>query len=725
METKKNHDPVYSTHSDATSLTLDDAIETLSSLAGLPMDEAPEDSPSAQLLADNTSERSMQIIKNSFRVVLQYLKNFYRDRSNYLLNEEELFNTRSIMSLVTEAAKRVDRQLQRLYGVHAESVTSWSEYRKLQEFYQHRVTQQIDENMLGKWILQLGAFESEAQEAAEKKTRAKKRRFIDLEAVKNDTEYELFFMRQEDGARYYNPRLLRALRLVCDFGDYFGATHPDDQLRYVAQWRDHFYQQAAQRAIHSAKPAILRYFREAARLKDKDLVHYMNQALIALFLSASGEHRKRVQVDDMPIKQCMDYFCDFQLFFRSAIHSYDYQKLIAYPPKPSQKASVAMLHIIQRLAEALYFDPANLRSLSVVLSGIVHTNENLTEKGEDWWKDLPEEYARLNKELKSHPNFPLERLLAGLENGHYEEFDPWMQHNIPSAWYTLALGEERIKHIRLPCPTHQTYIQKAAISEEYREALHGLIDSDSSHKGHLMIDLQDRTSWNEHARCKALEDLSQKNPFNKVLTVVGLAMHTDFYHQKEHYAQMHDAKTFFDQFAEELQAEGSGFYFPPDLRKLIFSNFLPQLFTTVHELFFGGRNTLRREMRMACIDIVYLFLVLRLVDALGPEAFSFICKDGVDISSACSAQLFMLLKVLQHDKERSGDLDFLQLMLYGSSFLTRERLMLPKYFERSVGVIQALIEARHEVGHAALNQKLQEALKPFYKRLIWKADVVT
>lgn len=717
----------FSTHADATSLTLDDAVETLSNLAEMPMDEAPDalaTTPSMQILTDASSDRSIQIIKNSFRVVLQYLKSFYHERTNYMLSEEDLFSTRTIMLLVGEAAKRVDRQLQRLYGTHAESVTSWSEYRKLQDFYQHRISQRIDENMLGKWILQLGTFEP-SREIEEKKPRAKKRRFIDLESVKNDTEYELFYMRQEDGSRYYNPRLLRALRLVCDFGDYFGATHPNDQLQYVAEWRDHFYQQAAKQTIHSAKGAITRYVREAARYKDKELVHYMNQALFALYLATSSAHRKRTenQNEDLPNKQCMDYFFDFQLFLRSAIHSYDYQKLLTYPPKPTQKAAIAMLQIVQRLAYALYFDASNYHSLSVVLSGILHPEEPHAVP-EEWWRQLPQDYARVNKELKSHPNFPLEKMLNGLDSGLYEEFDPWMQHNIPNNWYTLSLKDERIRHIRLACPTHQGYIQKAAISEEYKEALHGVLSSPLTQKGHLLIDLQDRTAWNEHARCKALEDLSHKAPFSKACTLVGLAMHTPFYHQSEHYAQMHDAKTFFEQFATELQSEGSGFYFPPDLHKLLFTHFLPNLFETIHQLFFGGRNTLRREMRLACIDLVYLFLTLRLLDALTPDTFSFVCKDGVDISSAWSARLFILLKMLSQDKERSSDLDTLHLLLYAAPFLMRERLMLPSYFERTVGLIQALTEARHEHGAAHLRSELQSALKHFYKRPIWEAQIL-
>lgn len=729
MEAKQDHENeshYFSAHSDVASLTLDDAVETLSHLAQLPSVADEEEGEQSQGLAlqqlSETSDRSIQIIKNSFRVVLQYLKNFYHERASYMPDEEDLFKTRSIMVLVGEAAKRVDRELQRLYGAHAESVTSWSEYRKLQEFYRQRISQHIDENMLGKWILQLGAFDT--SQALEKKPRAKKRRFIDLESVKNDTEYELFFMRQEDGSRYHNPRLLRALRLVCDFGDYFGATHPDDKLQYITQWRDHFYQHAAQHTLHSAKGAISRYLREAARLKDRELVHEMNQAIMALLLAASPLHRKKTEPldEDMPNKQCMDYFIDFQNFLRTAIHSYDYQKMLTYPPKASQKPQVAMLQLVQRIAFALYLDPAHYQSLSVVLSGVIQRNEDL-DGTEDWWKELPQEYSRLNKELKSHPNFPLEKLLKGLEDGTFEEFDPWMQANIPGAWYTLAIDEERMRNIRMACPTHQAYIQKAAISEEYKEALHAVIAASPAHKGHLIIDLQDRTSWNEHARCKALEDLSQKTPFSKALTVVGFATHTDFYHQRAHYANMHDAKTFFEQFATELQAEGSGFYFPADVKKVLFANFLPQLFDTVHRLFCGGRNTLRRETRLAAIDIVYLFLTLRLLDALSPDTFSLVCKDGVDLSSSWSARLFIFLKILQNSKESAGDIDFLQLLLFGPPFLTRERLMLPSYFERTVGLIQASIEARHEIGHNALHEQLQAALKPFYKHAIWDARI--
>ena len=218
--------------------------------------------------------------------------------------------------------------------------------------------------------------------------------------------------------------------------------------------------------------------------------------------------------------------------------------------------------------------------------------------------------------------------------------------------------------------------------------------------------------------------MSQKPPFTKVLTVVGFATNTAFYHQKEHYAQMHDAHTFFEHFSTELQAEGSGFYFPPDLRKLLFPHFLPNLLQTVHKVFFGGRNTLRREMRLACIDIVYLFLMLRLLDALVPDAFSFVCKDGVDAGSAWSARLLIFLKILQQEKEHTEDFDSLRMLLYGAPFLIRERLMLPSQFERTVGVMQALMEARQDLGHAELVKELEAALTPFYKRSIWQAEII-
>jgi len=39
---------------------------------------------------------------------------------------------------------------------------------------------------------------------------------------------------------------------------------------------------------------------------------------------------------------------------------------------------------------------------------------------------------------------------------------------------------------------------------------------------HLLFNLQDRTSWEEHARCQALEDLEHHAEFNNQLVVVTL-----------------------------------------------------------------------------------------------------------------------------------------------------------------------------------------------------------
>src|SRR5206468_177198 len=104
--------------------------------------------------------------------------------------------------------------------------------------------------------------------------------FVDLETVKKDTEYELFFIRKEDGSRFFSPRLLRNIKLVCDFGSYFGERKELDPLEHIRQWYDRTLHTCAREMIKSLGPRLDYYFREIRKVKDQELVQILNKALL-------------------------------------------------------------------------------------------------------------------------------------------------------------------------------------------------------------------------------------------------------------------------------------------------------------------------------------------------------------------------------------------------------------------------------------------------------------
>ncbi len=73
----------------------------------------------------------------------------------------------------------------------------------------------MDEGVLGKWILAISQQtqnrRDELHEQQELKSRtsllsdAPRHLFVNLDAVKKDSEYELFYIRKEDGSLYFSP----------------------------------------------------------------------------------------------------------------------------------------------------------------------------------------------------------------------------------------------------------------------------------------------------------------------------------------------------------------------------------------------------------------------------------------------------------------------------------------------------------------------------------------
>lgn len=723
---------------DSVSISFADAVEALTHIADLDLDNPasrPEPSPdrpvlrAVHLLHDRDPNTTIQVVKNSFRVILKYLQGFYQKETGYLLDARTVEGIKNIMVLVGEAAKKLDRYTQMIHGTHSGSVTELREYRQLQEFYQRRIARKIDEGVLGAWILQLTQPVKDAADASRikaKKNRAKKRTFIDLDAVKRDAEYELFYLRKEDGSHYYNPRLLRNLRLVCDFGEYFGELKKEDPLGHVRLWQDRIFQVTASSILKSARYAMDAYFRDAARYKDRELVVWLNKATTALILSANSQNL----ITQESGKSCTEYFADFQSFLRSALTCREYQRLVVYGPKKSNKVASALLALVHALCRGLYRDA---RSYPILLPVIAETLEQVTSSSTEgngrenevrnsWLDRLGLTYSEMVRRIKYHPNRILESTLALLEEGGAGEFDPLLQHNIPSRSFDLVLDDYRLTNMRIACPVRQDYISKAVVNEEFKGWLRGQPDENSVPRDmHLLVNLQDRTSWHEHARCRAVEEMPNREPFSKVLTTMTLAVDTDFYSQRAPYHRVNQADLFIQQFIEHLENEGSGYYFPASLRRVFFPTFLPGLLKGIHEVFFSGRNMLLQKERLDFIQLTHLFLVLKAIDVVAPGSFSMVCKDGVDTGGSLSALLFAMLKIMNSDHDLPEDIEALQMLLYAGPFVIRERLMLVERFQRCLSAMKVIALARSNQGSERLLAALAEKMGPLYQRWLWKA----
>ena len=128
----------------------------------------------------------------------------------------------------------------------------------------------------------------------------------DFETVRRDKEYELFYIRNEEGNPYFNTELLRNIKLTVDLESQ-DDTFEEDPLLKVRSMQDRDLQSSANQILGTAIMAIEDYFKIAKKLQDNDLAQMLNMPIMALFLC--GESSQLTA--NTSRKSCLQYFHDF------------------------------------------------------------------------------------------------------------------------------------------------------------------------------------------------------------------------------------------------------------------------------------------------------------------------------------------------------------------------------------------------------------------------------
>lgn len=723
-------------------LTILDAVETLSSIADMDIDQVmnlvnhPELIDESQInlqrivqwLHPGDMGATVESVRETFRVILHYLRNFYKKEYGYAQKPETTEKIKSIMVLVGEAAKKLDRYTELFQHHKTKSVTDLKEYHRLQEFYLSRIAHKVDESTLGKWLIALTKRMMVTEIPSQLKTKKvslSQHIFVDMDSVKKDSEYELFFIRKEDGTRFFSPRLIRNIKLVCDFGESLTEVKEDDPLESVNLWKDHFYNSAASQIVQSVSSLLKVFYANPLKARSNDLGESLSKALIALMLCREPS----TVLHDPTVKNSKNYFSDFLFFLRQALHTRTYQKLIAYPPASSDAEAQFFLELTHGLCRALQLQIQVDHDLFTQIINLVRESSQESsrehrqiETNRFIWNRLAGDYAAISRLLKRHSSGPLFKVLDILERGEYNFFDPLLLENIPYQLYAIYDDSRKIVNVHTPSPTYQEFINKANVTEEFKGFLRAMTNkNDNGH--HLMINLQDRTSWKEHARSVAVEDLQELPEFANHLTVVTLTKDTEFYHQNAPYNTVNHADAFIKTFLDQLSSEGTGYYFPQELHKVLFPNFAKGVLNAIHRVFFSSKNVLSREQRMDFIEIFYFFLQLKLLEQIKPTSLSFTCKDGVDVGAVSSAEFFSFIKFLNLDPINSKDIDQLNFLLYGPSLLTRERILIPDRFSRFQSFIRTAELAKEAFEPSNFVKIVNEVFGHFYKSAITNATV--
>lgn len=719
----------YENKNNHVNLSVIEAVERLSSIAEMDFDYEVNGANPEQInlqndrviykavnwpvKAANSQFLVINNVKEMFKIILKHLRQYYELEQHNSRDEQMVEGIKNIMVIVGEAAKKLDKYTTIFTHTKEHHVTNLKEYRQLEEFYQRKIAKKIDEGVLGRWILALGLEpKNQVSKALPKKKEKMKFQtahvFVDMESVKNDSDYELFFIRKEDGSRFFSPRLLRNIKLTCDFDR--RLDEKKDPLAEVKLWQDGALNAAAEDILQSVSSLYKAFRHETCHIHDHELVDLLNKAVIALIMC----HNKRNLLDHSPPKSCSEYFADFQLFLRQILASAEYQKILAYISDESDKTNKIILNLTHALCRAIFFNLWGFNSMIPITQRLIKDANNnqskehleISEANRLIWSRLACDYAALSKLIrKGHPHGPLLQVIDILDEDSYHIFDPIIQQNIPAQLFEIELSKKSIAQVRFPAPIHQEFINKASIIDEFKDLFR-----DSKMDYHLLFNIQDRTSWKEEARCKALEEMGCSQQFCRKLSVVTLAVDTDFYFQEGGYEHLSHAENFIEKFKELLHDKSSGFFFPDFIyQELIKEDFFNHALHAIHLQFFSGKNVLMQESRISFIEIFYLFLMIRILNIANPKSFSLTCKDGIDIGPAYSGGLFVLQKILKGQSFTEHDWDELNHILYTPALLFRERVMLPDRFKRMLNAIKAVELAKSEIKAADLLALLGKA----------------
>jgi hypothetical protein len=315
--------------------------------------------------------------------------------------------------------------------------------------------------------------------------------------------------------------------------------------------------------------------------------------------------------------------------------------------------------------------------------------------------------------LLKFPNGPLFKILDLIREEGQDDasvpFDPIGQENLPCRIFQFARKEKTIDVLRCPSPIRQSLINKADIVDEFRGFLRALAILGGK-KRHLLINLNDRTSWREFVRSQVLENLHKNAEFSQNYFAITLPKDTDFYHQNNEYLNLNRADDFLTALLDQIEGgEGCGYFFPAVWKKEEILNFCKAILPEIHTHFFHKKETLSRRNREDFIEIFYQFLILKAIEQLSPDTLSFTCKDGIDAGAAQGATFYGFIQFFGEGCSSKEERDFLLWLFYTPALFVRERAIDPERLNRALSALE-----RCETEIAAYRDRIVKTFSEFY-----------
>ncbi len=671
--------------------TILEAVDNLSSMAELDISEIQTNQKTGVKTVntlrwlDAVDERkTLESVKANLKVVLNYLKHIHSKESDQLKDKHTQSGVASIMELAQEAVNKVDEYAKQCKKkIH---ISTSKEYIALMDFYHKSIKSRFEKKSEGE--------EEDTENSVEDAVDIQRRGLKDLESVKRDDDYELFYLQKENGGKFYNPNLARHIRLVADFDQIITSFTVFDPLTKIPLLKDDIAFHLCKQMRDRLKTELDEVIKNSGKHRDDPLVQNIFRAMMALFLSSNAKNQLKITTG----KSVSGYFKDFQMNIRAALSSIDYRNYIDSPPEDEFYEKILnLLHMMCFVMYTSHINTTEAGSLLAVMSGSGKEGvKKSTRSCVALWNTLLDEYDTLTSVFNSCPNGPLFKILDIMnEEEAFSEFDPILQGDFPGNYFSMKYKGGATQFLKIPSPTMQTNIDEANLSFEFKGFLRALV---LQQKKILLINFQDKTSWKEYARAHVVEGAAMDAEVGHCLVVISFPKSTDFYFQTEEYLKVDSAEDFKKIFFKQIEGEGDcGFLFPKKLNRALFLPFVKTMIDEIHKTFFSNKKTLSRKNRLDFIEIGYHLMYLYFIKEEKGEYTAFSAKDGVDISAVSIGAMFGFLKMLIGEMEwRVEDVDFLIETIYSSALIVRERAPQIKILNRAVSML-AVVTAELEL----------------------------
>jgi len=398
-------------------MTILDAMDNLSGMAELDVEIEKEgeaqgvkkDLHKLKTLKAEEKEKLLSTVRGTFKTVHKYLQHVYQKDREQLKDVEMQRGIKAIMILADEAAGKLDTCTSLFKHTYKEGkLSEIKEYKDLRTFFLNKIIKRFKEVLASEaeWEEEWGV-EDEAIDI-------ERMGLKDLETVKRDKEYELFYIRKDDGRPFFNRNLLRHIKLVSDFDEVISGIEGEDPLLRINLMLDKEAQAVAENIREDVKKELGDFFADSLHHKEIPIVGDMIKLTMSLMLAYNPQN---LTLHTMG-KMCVRYLKDFHEFLRQILASAEYKRLISHSIEETDQLSRSLLHLIHAYSYAFFtrigreeeFQEFYLNLLKLAY----HDKPPKRQKGVEtlsFFSDILDKHDVVTSALKKYPNGPLFKAL--------------------------------------------------------------------------------------------------------------------------------------------------------------------------------------------------------------------------------------------------------------------------------------------------------------------------